>query len=182
MGGQPLTQPFGGSIRRVTPPAQIGAQPYGGFVSEGQPYEGSMASGGPSTVPFDIPPPSTIRTQQPPGLTQEALTNMIERMFGPQMQQINHPVYRKPYPDYIDRDYPFPWGYKVPKFTLFSGDDKMFTLEHVARFTYQCGEVSENDFMKLKFFLSSLTGTAFNWYLNLSSNSIFTWWDMQNAF
>ena len=29
-------------------------------------------------------------------------------------------IYMKPYPDYIDRDHPFPRGYIIPKFPLFS--------------------------------------------------------------
>ena len=103
---------------------------------------------------------------------------MIERMYGPQLQWINRPIYRKPYPYYIDRECPFSRGYKVPEFTFFSGNGKMFALEHVARFTYQCGDVSEDDFLKIRLFPSSLTGAAFNWYINLMPNTILTLSDM----
>ncbi|GKU85792.1 hypothetical protein SLEP1_g414 [Rubroshorea leprosula] len=63
----------------------------------------------------------------------------------------------QPYPDYIDRDNPFPRGFKVPEFTLFSGDASQSTIEHIGRFTIQCREASGDDFLKLRLFPSSLT-------------------------
>lgn len=90
--------------------------------------------------------------------------------------------YRKPYPDYIDRDHPFPRGYKIPEFTLFSEEGSVSALEHMARLTFQCREASNDDYLKLRLFPSSLTGQAFTWYVNLLPNSIFTWEDMQNQF
>lgn len=67
------------------------------------------------------------------------MTNyLIEQMYGPRLQRINMPLYRKPYPDYIDRDHPFPRGYKIPEFTLFSEEGSVSALEHMARFTFQC--------------------------------------------
>lgn len=115
-------------------------------------------------------------------LNQDALAKMIKRMYRSQLQQINWPLYRKLYPDYIDQEHHLPRGFKVLKFTLFSRDGKTTTLDHVARLTYQCGEASGDDLMKLRLFSSSLTWTIFNCYLNLPPNSIFSWWDMQNAF
>ena len=41
----------------------------------------------------------------------------------------------KPYPDMIDRENPYPRGYRIPDFSLFSGEDGQSTFEQVARFT-----------------------------------------------
>lgn len=80
------------------------------------------------------------------------------------------PIYRQPYPP--SREFPFPRGYKIPDFTLFSGEDGRSTVEHIARLTLQCTETASNDFIKLRQFLNSLTGSAFGWYLRLPPNSI----------
>ena len=53
-----------------------------------------------------------------------------------------------------------PMGYKVPDFITFLGDDDKSTMEHVSRFTAQCGEVGQNEYHKLQLFLLSLMGTA----------------------
>ncbi|GAV77281.1 hypothetical protein CFOL_v3_20752 [Cephalotus follicularis] len=89
---------------------------------------------------------------------------------------------RQPYPEYIDREHPFPKGYKVPEFTLFSGDDNITTLEHVARFTHQCSEVLKDDYLKLRLIPSSLTGSGFTCFIKLQPNSILNWYDTQNQF
>jgi hypothetical protein len=39
-------------------------------------------------------------------------------------------VYQKSYPDYYDQ-LPYPRGYRVPMFSMFSGEDGKTTLEHV---------------------------------------------------
>lgn len=103
-------------------------------------------------------------------------------MYGPHLQQINQPVYMKPYPNYIGRDYLFAQVYKILEFSLFSGDRKVSAIKLVAQFTFQCGKCQGDDFLKLRFFPSSLTRRTFNWYINLHQNSIFTCWDTQNAF
>ena len=67
----------------------------------------------------------------------------------------------------IDRENPYPRGYKILDFFLFFGKDGQFTLEHVARFTMQCGELANyGNFyhLKLRLFPNSLTGAAFTWY------------------
>lgn len=69
----------------------------------------------------------------------------------------------------------FPKGFKLPNFTLFSGEENQSVVEHIGRFTIQCREVSTNDFLKLGLFCNSLTGSAFNWYINLQSYSIHSW-------
>ena len=70
------------------------------------------------------------------------------------------PVYKKLYPEWVDRTYEFPRGYKMPDFSLFNGEREQSTIEHVARFTTQCGEFTNHDFMKLRLFSNSLFGAV----------------------
>ncbi|XP_050218815.1 uncharacterized protein LOC126669396 [Mercurialis annua] len=55
-------------------------------------------------------------------------------------------------------------------------------MEHVARFSAQCGEAGAHDFWKLRLFASSLTKMAFTWYSHLSPNSIGAWKDLEIKF
>ncbi|GKV12203.1 hypothetical protein SLEP1_g23382 [Rubroshorea leprosula] len=61
-------------------------------------------------------------------------------------------------------------------------DASQSTIEHIGRFTIPCGEASGDDFLKLRLFPSSLTGTALTWYLSLPQNSVFTWRQMEDLF
>jgi hypothetical protein len=54
-----------------------------------------------------------------------------------------------------------PGGWRVPDFQKFSGDDSKSTMEQVSMFLAQLGEASAYDFMKVRNFPLSLTGTAF---------------------
>ena len=47
-----------------------------------------------------------------------------------------------PYPEAIDKENPYPRGYRIPEFSIFSGEDGLPTLEHVAKFIVQCGELA----------------------------------------
>ncbi|GKV12837.1 hypothetical protein SLEP1_g23931 [Rubroshorea leprosula] len=118
----------------------------------------------------------------PPPLDRNQLIDLVQETYGPALRPLVCPSYHKPYPDYIDRDNPFPRGFKVPEFTLFSGDASQSTIEHIGRFTIQCGEALGDDFLKLRLFPSSLTGTALTWYLSLSQNSVFTWRQIEDLF
>ncbi|XP_050211602.1 uncharacterized protein LOC126661779 [Mercurialis annua] len=107
---------------------------------------------------------------------------MLERL-GVDLRPMPRPSYMKPYPDWIDKLYPFPRGYKVSEFSLFSGEEKgKSTVEHVARFSAQCGEAAAHDFWKLRLFASSLTKMAFTWYSRLSPNSVDTWKELEILF
>jgi hypothetical protein len=71
-----------------------------------------------------------------PGVDPNNLTNqlatILRESFGiePKGQGC---VYQKLYSDYYDQ-LPYPRGYRVPKFSKFSGDDGKTTLEHVGQF------------------------------------------------
>jgi hypothetical protein len=89
--------------------------------------------------------------------------------------------YRKPYPERIDKE-EWPRGFKTPDFTTFSREDEKTALEHISRFTIQCGEYSNNGNGKLRLFPNSLTGQAFTWYAALPANSINSWEEMEERF
>ena len=105
---------------------------------------------------------------------------IVQDQLAVRVCPVIRPTYTKPYPDWIDQSYPWPRGYKVTKFSLFTGLGEVSTLEHVGRFTLQSGEV--NDYHKLRLFPSSLTRVAFSWFINLPANSVQTWQQMEQLF
>ena len=115
----------------------------------------------------------------------DAVWNVVQELYGLGLHQIGRPEFHKPYPDAIDRDNPYPRGYRIPEFLLFSREDGQPTLEHIAWFTIQCGElVNCENFTNycLRLFSNTLTGAAFAWYTILPRNSIFTWQEMERQF
>ena len=62
---------------------------------------------------------------------------------------------------------------------MFSGEDEKTALEHISRFTVQCGEYSNIGNGKLRLFPNSLTDQAFTWYFALPANSINSWEEME---
>jgi hypothetical protein len=83
-------------------------------------------------------------------------------------------VYQKSYLDYYDQ-LPYPRGYRLPKFSNFSGEDDKTILERVGQFILQCGETSATDALKLRIFPLSLSDTVFTYFTSFAPNSIFTW-------
>ncbi|XP_073017956.1 uncharacterized protein [Primulina eburnea] len=115
----------------------------------------------------------------------DVVRETVQELYGPALRQIGRPKFLKPYPDYVDVNNPFPKGYKVPDFSLFSGENSQSSLEHIARFTIRCGELENlENFtnLKLRLFPNTLTGTAFSWYATLPRNSILSWQDMEKKF
>ena len=58
---------------------------------------------------------------------------VLDQAFLGQRRMPRRP-YRKPYPERIDRE-EWPRGFKIPDFTMFSGEDEKTALEHISRFT-----------------------------------------------
>ncbi|KAM1287228.1 hypothetical protein ACFX2J_001173 [Malus domestica] len=95
----------------------------------------------------------------------------VQRMIDSAMKKgPKFPKFIHPYPAYVET-FGYPKGFKIPDFSLFAGESSLSSLEHVARFTAQCGDVN-SDFHKLRLFNFSLTGSAFAWYINLPPNSV----------
>ena len=98
---------------------------------------------------------------------------MIERIMIHNRMNVgfHRPNFTSPFSEYILQiDLP-PRG-KVPKFTKFSGDTTKSTIEHVARYLIEAGEIENNENLKIKYFPSSLTKNAFTWFTTLPANSI----------
>ncbi|CAL1358950.1 unnamed protein product [Linum trigynum] len=174
-------------------------------ISEAIPYMAPVNVGfglGPNNVdlvpprgyPQPIPPPMNMQGVDPGGFIplgghqgghdvntlRDQMAQLLAEQFGFGMRPTMPPVYRKPYPEWVDRMYPFPRGFRVPEFVPFTGTGDQSTVEHVGQFTVQCGDVG--DFVKLRLFGNSLTGPAFAWYVNLPSNSVQTWQQMEQMF
>ncbi|OMO78281.1 Retrotransposon gag protein [Corchorus capsularis] len=121
--------------------------------------------------------------QEGPQHDRNQIIDIVQEMFGHGLRRTGRPAFHTPYPEEYDRQFPFPRGYKDPDFSPhFSGiSSEQSTIEHVGRFTMQCGEANTG-YQKLRLFPNSLTGLAFTWYINLPPNSIRTWEDMEKAF
>jgi hypothetical protein len=55
-------------------------------------------------------------------------------------------------------------------------------MEHVNRFIIQCGEAANRDELRVRLFSSSLSRSAFTWFISLPPNSIITWADLEKQF
>ncbi|GKV48260.1 hypothetical protein SLEP1_g55084 [Rubroshorea leprosula] len=175
-------------MEAATPVADHGHQPQHRYVPPGR--RGNV---GPHHQPYprdffqpQVPPAQPVQRglQNHPAqlFNRDKLIDLVQETYGPTLRPLVRPAYRKPYPDIIDHENPFPRGFKVPKFTLFSGEVGQSTIEHIGRFTIQCGEASGDDNLKLRLFPSSLTGTTLTWYLNLPQNSVYSWRQMEDLF
>ena len=158
----------------------------GGSVHQGQiPLPQGQMTLPPGNLPFPqgqnaIPQPYLPISQAPRGggVDLDAVRDVVQELYGPGLRQIGRPEFHKPYPDAINRDNLYLRGYCIPEFSLFSREDGQSTLEHIARFTIQCGELANYENFtnyRLRLFPNTLTGAAFAWYATLLRNSIFTW-------
>jgi len=64
-----------------------------------------------------------------------------------------------------------PNGWKIPKFTKFGGETNESTVEHVARYLTETGDIANNENLRLKYFPCSLAKNAFTWFTTLPSHS-----------
>ena len=55
-------------------------------------------------------------------------------------------------------------------------------MEHVNRFIIQCGEATNRDELRVRLFSSSLSGSAFTWFISFPPNSVITWADLEKQF
>ena len=66
-------------------------------------------------------------------------------------------------------------GWKVPKFTKFTGDTNEFTVEHISRYLTEAGDIVNNENLRMREFPSSLTKNVFTWFTMLPEHSITSW-------
>ena len=71
----------------------------------------------------------------------------------------------------------------MPKsLTKISGENEQSTVKHIARYTMEIEELANIEYLKMRFFLSSLTKNAFTWFANLRPNSILRWNQLEKSF
>ncbi|XP_059668841.1 uncharacterized protein LOC132313923 [Cornus florida] len=112
--------------------------------------------------------------------TMQMPTLCLWREFG-LTRRGGRPTYRKPYPEFID-EVEFPRNFRISEFATFNGEGEQSTLEHISRFTVQCGKAAANPWLKVRLFPNTLTGYAFRWYSNLPANSIQSWQQFEDLF
>src|SRR4051812_34397704 len=115
--------------------------------------------------------------------TENNLTAMIERVMANNglSTGLRRPNYTSPISDYIMQT-ELPRGTKVPKFTKFSGETNESTVEHIARYLTEAGDLAGNEDLRIKYFPSSLTKNAFIWFTTLPLNSIDAWAYLERLF
>jgi hypothetical protein len=75
-----------------------------------------------------------------------------------------------------------PRGWKVPKYTKFAGDTSESTVEYIASFLAESGNLANNENLRMKYFPNSLTKNAFTWFTTLPPNSIYNWTQLERLF
>ncbi|XP_050895146.1 uncharacterized protein LOC127101742 [Lathyrus oleraceus] len=111
------------------------------------------------------------------------LAAMVERIMARNGVNfsLRRPNYTSPLSEYILQT-EAPLRTKIPKFTKFVGDTTESTVEHVARYLIEAGDMSKNESLRIKFFPSSLTKNAFTWFTTLPQSSIHTWNQLERMF
>ena len=108
------------------------------------------------------------------------IAEAMRRHFGVQLA-LERLVYRKPFPEWVDR-VQFPRSFRTPDFTTFSREDGKSKMEHISQFIAQCAKVSQNDFLRLQLFPLFVTKAAFTWYSSLPLNFVQSWVNMERLF
>ena len=74
---------------------------------------------------------------QPPPLPPNlgTIREAVQELYSPGLRQVGDLKFYKPYSEAIDRENPYPMGYRIFEFSLFFGEDGQSALEHVAKFT-----------------------------------------------
>src|ERR1051325_2042670 len=105
---------------------------------------------------------------------------MIERIMAQNgiNTGIRRPNYASPIANYVIHT-DLPRGYKIPKFTKFAGETNESTVEHIARYLTEAGDIDNNENLRIKYFPSSLTKNEFTW---LPPGSIDTWALLEKLF
>ncbi|MQM17414.1 hypothetical protein Taro_050385 [Colocasia esculenta] len=135
------------------------------------------------------PHPTQIRTYsshvlgaiQDAAIQRHMIQTIIEDIFAQQGEVIQVAnLYSVPYPIHHQLKKLLVACLKVPKLQKFDGHGS--PLEHVAHYTTAMGDLAFDESYLLRYFTTSLTGVAFQWYSKLKSNSVADWADMQKKF
>ncbi|XP_050916563.1 uncharacterized protein LOC127131690 [Lathyrus oleraceus] len=101
---------------------------------------------------------------------------MVERIMARNGMgaTLQRPLYASPLAEFILQA-EAPRGMKVPKYTKIGGESGESTIEHVARYLTESGDLAHNECLRVKNFPSSLTKAAFTWFTSLAPSSIDSW-------
>ena len=127
-----------------------------------------------------MPDPQPAHRQDADAYWADKIAEVMRDQFGIK-PKVNTYSYRTPYPPTYDL-ISLPNRYKVLDFTKFSRQDDTSTMEHVNRFIIQCGEAANRDELRVCLFSSSLSGSAFTWFISLPPNSVITSADLEKQF
>ena len=108
---------------------------------------------------------------------------MIEHVLNMQCFKLGNaqtPYFVFAFADYVLQS-KLPRGYKL-KFSKFAGELEESTMEHVAHFQIEFGDLSIDEILKIKNFPCSLTKNAFTWFTTLPPKSIYTWIQLKRVF
>ncbi|XP_050914568.1 uncharacterized protein LOC127129426 [Lathyrus oleraceus] len=174
------------TINQVQPPrqapderimrARLEQQPVRREVPEEQPRRVIM-------VNRDQDADEVIHRVRRENMMENDLTIMIEKIMAHNglNTRLRRPNYSSPLSEYVLQT-ELPRGCKIPKFTKFSGDTSESTIEHIARYMTEAGDLANSENLRMKYFPSSLTKNSFTWFTTLPPDSIDTWPPLERLF
>ncbi|XP_058775659.1 uncharacterized protein LOC131649932 [Vicia villosa] len=121
--------------------------------------------------------------QQDANVGHNNISNVVEQILVQNGINVglHRPNFVSPLSEYV-RQTELPRSWKIPKFTKFAGETGESTVEHIARFQTEAGELANNENLKMKYFPSSLTKNAFTWFTTLPPQSLFSWNQLERLF
>ncbi|MQM21173.1 hypothetical protein Taro_054207, partial [Colocasia esculenta] len=130
--------------------------------------------------PSNIMPPQ-VEALQNIAIQRHEIKKMVEDMFAQQGEGIQAMgLYSVPFPVHHQLKKLPEACPKVPKLPKYDGHGA--PQEHVAHYTIAMGNLASDESYLLRYFTTSLTGVAFQWYSKLKSGSVTDWADMQKKF
>ncbi|XP_050895799.1 uncharacterized protein LOC127102475 [Lathyrus oleraceus] len=111
------------------------------------------------------------------------LTTIVERIMARNGMGVTlqRPLYASPLAEFILQA-EAPRGMKVPMYTKFGGESGESTIEHVAIYLTESGDLAHNECLRVKNFPSSLTKAAFICFTSLAPSSIDLWAKLEKKF
>ncbi|MQL73497.1 hypothetical protein Taro_005846 [Colocasia esculenta] len=156
-----------------------------GFISLNNPAISSIgllpqATGLYINDPSNIMPPQ-VEALQNIAIQRHEIKKMVEDMLAQQGEGVQAiDLYSVPFPVHHQLKKLPEACPKVPKLPKYDGHGA--PQEHVAHYTIAMGDLASDESYLLRYFATSLTGIAFQWYSKLKSGSVTDWADMQKKF
>jgi hypothetical protein len=124
-----------------------------------------------------------LRNVQHNDFGQQNLANLVETILAQNGLNVglHRPNFVSPLSEFVMQT-EIPRGWKTPKFTKFAGDTTESTVEHIAWYLTEAGDIANNENLRMKYFPNSLTKNAFTWFTTLPPHSVFTWTQLERLF